>query len=82
MDSRAPGARRFARVRHGRPDHLPHQCRQGSRLALVTVSPDGPDRDQVRYITDPLRDVDFGDFNATGLGGNWHKEWTRGSEPS
>jgi hypothetical protein len=53
----------------------------GSRLALVSVSPDGPGHDQVRYIVDPFREVDFGDFNATGLGGNWRKEWGRGSDP-
>lgn len=54
----------------------------GSRLALVSVSPDGPGHDQVRYIIDPFRDIDFGDFNATGLGGSWRKEWTRGGPPS
>jgi len=53
----------------------------GSRLALVSVSPDGPGHDQVRYIIDPFRDVDFGDFNATGLGGSWRKEWARGDDP-
>jgi SNF2 family DNA or RNA helicase len=54
---------------------------QGSRLALVLVSPQGPEHDVVRYIVDPFRDVDFGDFNATGLGGNWNKEWERGGDP-
>ncbi len=54
----------------------------GSRLALVSVSPLGPELDIARYITDPFRDVDFGDFNATGLGGNWTKEWERGGTPA
>jgi superfamily II DNA or RNA helicase len=53
----------------------------GSRLALVSVSPQGSERDVARYIVDPFRDVDFGDFNATGLGGNWTKEWERGGDP-
>jgi superfamily II DNA or RNA helicase len=53
----------------------------GSRLALVAVSPDGPGHDRVRYITDPFRDVDLGSFSATGIGGNWRKEWERGSDP-
>jgi superfamily II DNA or RNA helicase len=53
-----------------------------SRLALVSVHPDGPERDQVRYIHDPFRDVDFGDFNATGIMGDWDKEWARGGEPA
>jgi superfamily II DNA or RNA helicase len=52
------------------------------RLALVAVHPDGPDHDQVRYIPDPFRDIDFGDFNATGITGNWDKEWKRGGDPS
>ena len=53
----------------------------GFRLALVSVHPDGPERDAVRYIVDPFRDVDFGDFNATGIVGNWVKEWERGGDP-
>ncbi|HET9895152.1 MAG TPA: helicase-related protein [Streptosporangiaceae bacterium] len=53
----------------------------GFRLVLVSVHPNGPEQDEVRYIVDPFRDVDFGDFNATGLGGNWDKEWARGGEP-
>jgi superfamily II DNA or RNA helicase len=53
----------------------------GFRLALVSVHPDGPGRDVVRYIVDPFRDVDFGDFNATGVIGDWAKEWARGGDP-
>ena len=52
-----------------------------SRLALVSVSAEGPEHDRVRYIVDAFRDVDFGDFNATGIGGNWTKEWERGVDP-
>jgi superfamily II DNA or RNA helicase len=54
----------------------------GSRLAMVSVSPQGPGLDVVRYIVDPFRDVDFGDFNATGITGNWAKEWERGGHPA
>ncbi|HET9967951.1 MAG TPA: helicase-related protein [Streptosporangiaceae bacterium] len=53
----------------------------GSRLALVSVSPRGPGFDQVRYIVDPFRDVTFGDFAATGILGNWQREWNRGGQP-
>jgi len=53
----------------------------GFRLALVSVHPDGPERDAVRYIVDPFRDVDFGDFNATGVVGSWVKERERGGDP-
>jgi hypothetical protein len=51
------------------------------RLALVSVSPDGPERGEVRYIADPFRDVDFGDFAATGVLGNWTRGWERGGHP-
>jgi superfamily II DNA or RNA helicase len=53
----------------------------GYRLALVSVHPDGADQDNVRYIIDPFRDVDFGDFAATGVSGDWDKEWARGGDP-
>jgi superfamily II DNA or RNA helicase len=51
------------------------------RLALVSVHPDGPEHDDVRYIVDPFKDVDFGDFAATDLVGHWNKEWARGGAP-
>jgi superfamily II DNA or RNA helicase len=51
------------------------------RLALVRVHPDGPDKDDVRYIVDPFKNVDFGNFDATELGGDWHKTWARGGNP-
>ena len=54
----------------------------GARLALVSVSPDVPELDEIRYIVDPFRDVDFGDFAATGVLGNWIREWERGGHPA
>jgi superfamily II DNA or RNA helicase len=51
------------------------------RLALVRVHPDGPDHDDVRYIVDPFKNVDFGSFDATELGGDWKKTWIRGGAP-
>ena len=53
----------------------------GSRLAMVSVSARGPMFDQVRYRVDPFRDLDFGDFAATGVMGNWAREWERGVDP-
>ncbi len=53
----------------------------GFRLAMVSVHPAGPESDTIRYIVDPFRDVDFGDFAATGMIGNWLKEWERGVDP-
>lgn len=52
-----------------------------SRLALVSIHPDGPEHDEVRYITDPFKNMDFGDFAADGIVGNWNKEWARGGAP-
>lgn len=51
------------------------------RLALVRVDPHGPQRDRVRYIADPFATTDLGDFDATGIRGDWDKMWARGSEP-
>ncbi|SIS10758.1 Type III restriction enzyme, res subunit [Microbispora rosea] len=54
---------------------------QNFRLALVNVHPDVPEHDEVRYVVDPFRDMDFGDFAATDLRGDWDKEWARGGAP-
>ncbi|MDO5285214.1 MAG: helicase-related protein [Actinomycetia bacterium] len=51
------------------------------RLALVTVDPDDPDRDQVRYIPDPFRGLEFGDFDAKAVVGRWATTWAKGREP-
>ena len=51
------------------------------RLALVRVDQRGPQHDQVRYLADPFATTTFGDFDATGLRGDWAKMWARGTEP-
>ncbi|GAA4227927.1 helicase-related protein [Actinomadura meridiana] len=51
------------------------------RLALVSVHPDESEHDVVRYIADPFAHVDFGDFAATDLVGDWPEEWDRGRAP-
>jgi len=51
------------------------------RLALVRVSPDGPEHDTVRYVDNPFAGFDVGDFNANGHYGDWGKTWSRGKEP-
>ncbi len=51
------------------------------RLALVSVSDDGPQHDQVRYLADAFAGFDAGDFNASGHYGDWDKTWQRGQEP-
>ena len=48
---------------------------------MVSVSAQGVECDEIRYIVNPFSDVDFGDFAATGIIGHWAKEWARGGEP-
>ena len=51
------------------------------RLALVSVSPEGADRDEIRYLADPFARVNIHDFSATGISGKWPAEWARGAAP-
>lgn len=51
------------------------------RLALVSVSPDGPSHDEVRYRADPFATTDMGTFATTGLLGNWPTNWTIARAP-
>jgi superfamily II DNA or RNA helicase len=51
------------------------------RLALVRVDPRGTEHDKVRYVDDPFRGFDVGDFSATGHRGRWETTWARGREP-
>src|SRR5690606_10819513 len=45
------------------------------RLALVSVHPGGPEHDEVRYVLDPFKGFDFGNFAADCVRGNWHEMW-------
>ncbi|OCB34495.1 hypothetical protein A9X02_22595 [Mycobacterium malmoense] len=51
------------------------------RLALVKVDPRGPQHDQVRYLDHPFATTELGDFEATGIRGDWRKMWAKGSDP-
>ena len=51
------------------------------RLALVKVDPRGSAHDEVRYLDNPFASTDLGDFEATGVRGDWNKMWNRGTEP-
>jgi superfamily II DNA or RNA helicase len=51
------------------------------RLALVRVDPRGAEYDDVRYVADPFASTDLGDFEATGVRGDWLKMREKGSEP-
>lgn len=51
------------------------------RLALVRVDTRGAQFDEVRYLDNPFATTDLGDFDATGIRGNWDKMWAKGTEP-
>ena len=51
------------------------------RLALVKVDPRGAQHDEVRYLDDPFATTDLGDFDATGIRGDWAKQWAKGRRP-
>jgi superfamily II DNA or RNA helicase len=51
------------------------------RLALVKVDPRGAQYDQVRYLDNAFATTELGDFEATGIRGDWNKMWVKGTEP-
>jgi hypothetical protein len=51
-------------------------------LALVEVSPEGPDGDRVRYVRHPYGEVIHLPFDTTATTLDWARYWTRGMEPS
>ncbi|CPZ33618.1 helicase-related protein [Mycobacteroides abscessus] len=51
------------------------------RLALVRVDPRGPDHDEVRYLDNPFASTDLGDFDSTGIRGDWVRMWAKGTQP-
>lgn len=51
------------------------------RLALVRVDPRGPQHDEVRYLDNPFATTDLGNFEATGIRGDWAKMWAKGTAP-
>ncbi len=51
------------------------------RLAMVRVDPRGAVFDEVRYLDDPFSGVDLGDFESTGVKGDWKKMWAKASRP-
>lgn len=53
----------------------------GYRLALVEVSPDGPQADQIRYLSRPFDGTATDDFRITKLTLGWTKTWQQGSPP-
>ncbi|WP_052189366.1 helicase-related protein [Streptomyces sp. NRRL S-1824] len=51
------------------------------RLALVSVSPDGLEYDDVRYLTQPFRETSTDDFNVTKFVFHWKRMWEQGTPP-
>ncbi|GED97175.1 helicase-related protein [Gordonia crocea] len=54
---------------------------QQHRLVLVSVSPDGPEHDEIRYLTDYFSDVHLGDADVAGVQLQWKKVWAKGLPP-
>ncbi|GGK73319.1 helicase-related protein [Streptomyces flaveus] len=51
------------------------------RLALVSVSPEGPGHDEVRYLTTPFQGTSTADFNVTKFVFHWQRMWQQGEPP-
>ncbi|MGT2463370.1 helicase-related protein [Sinomonas atrocyanea] len=51
------------------------------RLALVRVDRRGAAYDEVRYLDNPFDTTQLGDFEATGIRGDWEKMWAKGLDP-
>ncbi|GIJ37372.1 RNA helicase [Micromonospora andamanensis] len=52
------------------------------RLALVAVDlARGPEYDEVRYLANPFLGAEFGDFESTGITGDWADNWARARPP-
>lgn len=51
------------------------------RLALVRVDVRGSHYDEVHYLDDPFATTDLGDFEATGIRGDWDRIWAKGTAP-
>lgn len=51
------------------------------RLALVHVSVQGPEHDEVRYLTRPFELTDTADFTITRFVMKWHERWQQGGTP-
>jgi hypothetical protein len=52
------------------------------RLALVSVSHDGPEHDQVRYLTDLFGGLMLDEFAVDSIRFNWDEMWSRGTDPT
>ncbi len=51
-------------------------------LAIVAVSPDGPDYDEVRYLRDEFLGVELAGMESVSVYLDWPKTWAKGSAPA
>jgi superfamily II DNA or RNA helicase len=51
------------------------------RLAMIRVSQDGPEKDEIRYLDNPFEGYSSGDFASTATTGDWDKMWAKGKPP-
>ena len=51
------------------------------RLALVSVSPDGAEHDELRYVLRPFDKTQTDDLNITKFGFDWKAIWKSGGTP-
>jgi superfamily II DNA or RNA helicase len=51
------------------------------RLALVQVSPEGPEHDQLRYLAGHFGSINLGDLAVADVRLDWTKTWAKGTEP-
>ena len=52
------------------------------RLALVRVSTEGPEHDELRYLTHPFDLTGTDDFSVTRFTVDWAARWNQGGQPS
>ncbi|REF36406.1 helicase-related protein [Thermasporomyces composti] len=78
VKGRMAGAEDFVVTRN---EVLYGQNAERYRLALVSVHPEGPEFDEVRYVLDPFRGFEFGSFAADAVRGNWQEMWSKGVAP-
>ncbi|GAA4891293.1 helicase-related protein [Tessaracoccus lubricantis] len=52
------------------------------RLAMVSVDPDGPAGDEIRYVDDPFQGMAFGAYHTGKMSLPWKATWAKGYDPS
>ncbi|MBD0020318.1 helicase-related protein [Gordonia sp. (in: high G+C Gram-positive bacteria)] len=65
----------YNEVLHGRNTGPQH------RLALVSVSDEGPDHDDIRYLTNHFASFEIGGTDVSGVELDWRKTWAKGKPP-